>query len=82
MRQLYAYVANESTRSNGSKNLWQKSAWVLFKTSSLLFHLVHFINVSECFWSSKRLYLTLDKEKKRKLLSSVHVPLKRDIREF
>ena len=32
--------------------------------------------------SSKSLYLTLEKEKKRKLLSSVHVLLKRDIREF
>ena len=32
--------------------------------------------------SSKSLYLTLEKEKKRKLLSSVHVLLKRDIKKF
>ena len=84
MRQLYAYVANESTRSNGSKNLWQKSAWVLFKTSSLLFNLVQFYKCQRMFLelSSKSLYLTLEKEKKRKLLSSVHLLLKRDIKKF
>ena len=84
MRQLYAYVANESTRSNGGKNLTIKVHRCCWKTTSPLFHLVHFINVSESFveLSSKSLYLTLEREKKRKLLSSVHVLLKRDIKKF
>ena len=61
-----------------------KSASLLFKTTSLLFHLVQFHECQRMFpeLSSKSLYLTLEKEKKRKLLSSVHILLKRDIKKF
>ena len=61
-----------------------KSTSLLFKTRSLLFHLVQFRKCQRMFLelSSKSLYLTLEKEKKRKLLSSVHVLLKRDIKKF
>ena len=51
MRQLYAYVANESTRSNGSKNLWQKLHGCCLKLHRSCFISFNFMNVSECFWS-------------------------------
>ena len=51
MRQLYEYVENESTRSNGGKNLTIKVHRCCLKLHRSCFISFNFMNVSECFWS-------------------------------